>query len=118
MDRKKVQKILDDYFYNIGINCYFSREKSTKKENEYIVFYLSNGTDDEFSDNNVLIKSKNIYINYYSIDVNNLDKRSKEIVSLMRNNGFNVIDDGTDIPSEINADIWGISMEFSYESII
>lgn len=118
MDRKKIQELLDNYFYDKGLKSYHGRKELNVDDLEYIIFMLSNGNDSNFADNFPLNSGKYVDIKYYTKEQNLLDKRNKEIVQLMRENGFSVIDNGTDIPAELDADIWGISMEFYYESFI
>ena len=117
MDRTTIQKILDGRFFDEGLKTYFGWQESNIQLDEYLIFYFGGGTDTEYSDNTPLISDKNVSIFYYSIDKEKLDKRSKEVAFLMRENNFSVLDSGSDIPADIGADIWGVAMEFYYENV-
>lgn len=117
MTRQEVQNILDEEFFGQGLVSYNDFKNVDNNKDEYIVFVLGQGNSTDFGDDESIIDGKYVNIFYYASSREQKDKRSLEIVQLMKRNNFEVIDDGTDMTAMPDADIFGVSMEFYKETI-
>ena len=118
-----IQASLDNYFFEKEpkIPVAYNQLKPTSTQltvNEYITFSILNDIPTEYADNKEIVGDTNVIVNYFTTDRSTMTSRKKEIKDAMELANFITIDKGSDIPADNNADLFGISLEFRYSTIV
>lgn len=108
--RGQVQLKLDTYFMPLNIDVAHQQYKGT--DNKYIVFNVESPQGVEFGDNAKIVGRTYVNIKCFSTSRADLDTMASQVISAM--SGYECIDEGSDIPAETDADIWGIELEFAH----
>lgn len=83
---------------------------------EYIVHSLVYTRYDHFADNRKLSTVFFVDVEYFCKSVGQKARRVKEIIGTMEVAGFRTVNAGSDIPRDVGAVYYGVTMEFRYRS--
>lgn len=109
--RGTVQLKLDTKFIPLGdTDIAHQQYKGTK--NKYIVFTVESPQGVEFGDNTKIVGRTYINIKCFSTSRAELETMANKVIEAM--DDYECIDEGSDIPAEPDADIWGIELEFAH----
>lgn len=115
---KKIQTILDTKFYP-DVYAFHLKSADIPNMKEYIVYSIGSFSDRSFADDLPLINTKDITLTYfYQIKDKDAEARAKEIIEVMRNNGFETTTGAFDLGDIDETGFNAIGMEFSYSEVV
>lgn len=106
--RNEVQLKLDTKFspQNISVDLGENENGASK----YVTYKINKRNDVDFADNKPIIEETNIIVKCYSTKKSDLEVMADDVIDALKD--YECLDKGSDIPAEINADIFGIELEF------
>ncbi len=118
--RSFVKKVLDDFFFDIGIEVWPEEKLNEMIEvpDEYVIFNCDGDVYIRYADNIPITKLYHVNVIWIGKDIVKKSQRVLEITKVMTQNGFRVKMEGKDLERDVNSKHYGFKSSFSFYKMV